>query len=66
MDASYSNYPQRIEYCKFLEKTDKTAKALLNLEALMAEWKDMTRPEKNLNRGLNTEIRKLYNRISNN
>ena len=31
MEDSYSNYPQRIEYCKFLREINNTAKALNNL-----------------------------------
>lgn len=64
MNDRYSNYPQRLEYCKFLGKINKPSKALSNLEELLAEWKDMNRLERKLNRGLNTEIKALYNKIN--
>ena len=64
MDDKYCNYPQRIEYCKFLIETEQKDFAESKLNRIRDEWDDMSRNEKRLYKGLDTEIRQLYKLLS--
>lgn len=64
MDDTYCNYPQRIEYCKFLIKTEHHSLAKTKLNRINKEWTDMDRKDKRLYGGLYSEIRSLYKQLS--
>lgn len=66
MDDKYCNYPQRIEYCKFLIRTTQHSLAESKLERLNNEWRDMDRQSKRLYSGLDSEIRSLYKQLTSN
>jgi len=66
MDDKYCNYPQRIEYCKFLVKTERHSLAETKLNRLNEEWLDMDRKDKRRYSGLDSEIRSLYKQLTSN
>jgi hypothetical protein len=64
MDDKYCNYPQRIEYCRFLIKTEQHSLAETKLNRLNQEWSDMDRTHKRLYSGLDSELRSLYKQLT--
>ncbi|MDH5381031.1 MAG: hypothetical protein OEW75_09265 [Cyclobacteriaceae bacterium] len=65
MDSQFSNYPQRMEYAKFLHKTGKKSEALSKLEELREEYDHMEPYEKRLNKGLDKTINNLHTQLRN-
>ena len=60
MDATFTNYFHRVEYSKFLLKTEKKDSAKEKLTELVAEFDEMQSSEKRLKRNVLREIRELY------
>ena len=61
MDATFTNYFHRVEYCKFLLKIEKGDSAKKKLTELMTEFDEMQSSEKRLKRNVLREIKELYN-----
>jgi hypothetical protein len=62
MDKSFTNYPQRTEYCKFLIRNERPDEVKEKLQELLSEFEHMKAPERRLHRELISEIRDLYSR----
>lgn len=66
MNKRYSHYNQRLEYSKFLAKTDQKEMAFSILDEVMLEYNDMDSYQKKMHRGLQGNVRRLYHEIKNN
>ncbi|HYC83698.1 MAG TPA: hypothetical protein VEB86_00690 [Chryseosolibacter sp.] len=64
MDRSYTNYNQRLEYCKFLVKTGRKAEAKEKLADLLGEFEHMKGPERRLYRALIAEVRDMHANVA--
>jgi hypothetical protein len=64
MDRSFTNYQQRMEYAKFLLKTDRAEEARLKLSELMEEFEHMKGPERRLKRDTIREVKDLYENLA--
>jgi hypothetical protein len=60
MDKSFSNYYHRLEYCKFLIKTEKMELAKEKLSELMQEFDHVKGPERRLNRETFSQVKDLH------
>jgi len=60
MDKSFSNYYHRLEYCKFLIKTEKIELAKEKLSELMQEFDHVKGPERRLNRETFSQVKDLH------
>ncbi|MFZ6012973.1 MAG: hypothetical protein ACOYXT_21695 [Bacteroidota bacterium] len=60
MDKSFTNYYQRMEYCKFLLKVEKKEEAKKKLTELVEEFEHMKGPERQLKKETFREIKELY------
>lgn len=60
MDKSFTNYHQRLEYCKFLQQTSKPEVLKEKLSELFGEIEHMQRSERRLKRDVIREIKDLY------
>jgi hypothetical protein len=60
MDRSFSNYYHRLEYCKFLIKTEKMELAKEKLTELMLEFDHVKGPERRLNRETFSQVKDLH------
>jgi len=60
MDKSFSNYYHRLEYCKFLIKTEKMELAKEKLNELMQEFDHVKGPERRLNRETFSQVKDLH------
>jgi hypothetical protein len=60
MDKSFSNYFHRLEYCKFLIKTEKMDLAKEKLTELMQEFDHVKGPERRLNRETFSQVKDLH------
>ena len=65
MDARFSNYPQRMEYGRFLHKIGETDAGLEKLEELMDEYDQMESFEQRQKKSINRTILQLYREIKN-
>jgi hypothetical protein len=63
MDVNFSNYPQRIEYVKFLYKIGKKSEALAKLEKLNTEYNSLESYRKKILKNVGREIWDLKNKI---
>lgn len=63
MDSTFTNYPHRMEFAKFLNESGKREDALSKLEELMDEYDHMEAREKRQNRAVNRDIVRLYGEI---
>jgi hypothetical protein len=59
MDRSFTNYYQRVEYCKFLLQTEKSESAKEKLTDLLEEFDQMQGSERRLKRNIHREVRDL-------
>jgi hypothetical protein len=59
MDSSFTNYRQRIEYCKFLKTVDKPEELKNKLQEMNEELEHMKGPERKFYRHIVREIREL-------
>ncbi|HEY9049268.1 MAG TPA: hypothetical protein VIN08_25375 [Ohtaekwangia sp.] len=59
MDSSYTNYRQRIEYCKFLKETGKLEELKSKLQEMSEELEHLKGPERKFYRHVAREIRDL-------
>lgn len=66
MNKRYSHYNQRLEYSRFLLKTNQKEIALSVLDEVMAEYNDMESYQKKMYKGLAGKVRGLYNEVRNN
>lgn len=64
LDKSFTNYPHRLEYCKFLNVTGDRAGMNDKLAELIGEFEHMKGPERRLMRGVMREARALYDNMS--
>lgn len=60
MDRSFTNYRQRLEYCKFMKETGKADALKSKLADLMEEVNHMESSERKVNREVVRQIRELY------
>ena len=60
MDKSFSNYYHKLEYCKFLIKTEKMELAREKLTELMQEFDHVKGPERRLNRETFSQVKDLH------
>lgn len=60
MDRTFTNYFHRLEYCKFLLKTDKLDVAQEKLKDLLAEFDQMQSVERRTKRHVLRELKDLY------
>lgn len=60
MDNTYSNYLQRLEYCRFLIATQRSEEATRKLGELLYEFEQMKSPERRLHRTVASQISDLY------
>jgi len=63
MDVNFSNYPQRIEYIKFLDKIGKKSEALAKLEKLNTEYNSLEPYRKKILKNVGREIWNLKNKM---
>ena len=63
MDMQFANYPNRIEYCKFLLKENRTEEAKNKLATMIEEIEHMDSYERKMKRGIQGEIKKMYEGI---
>ncbi|WP_333820220.1 tetratricopeptide repeat protein [Ohtaekwangia sp.] len=61
MDSTFTNYRQRIEYCKFLKATGKTEALKSKLQEMNEELEHLKGPERKFYRHIGREIRELQN-----
>lgn len=64
MDRTFTNYPHRLEYCKFLLETGRRDEASAKLAELIAEFDHMDSTERRLKRNVMREIRGLYGKVN--
>jgi len=60
MDRSFTNYKHRIEYCKFLQQTNRLEDLKTKLAELSEEVEHMKGPERRLRRDVIRDIKALY------
>jgi hypothetical protein len=60
MDKSFTNYHHRMEYAKFLLKTERREEAKTKLADLIEEFEHMKGPERRLKKDTLREVRDLY------
>lgn len=60
MDTSFTNYYHRLEYCKFLLKTEKSDSAKEKLTSLLQEFEQMQGGERRLKKEVFRELKDLY------
>lgn len=60
MDIAFTNYYHRMEFCKFLLKTDRSDAAKENLTNLMKEFDQMQSGERRLMRHVLSEVKEVY------
>ena len=60
MDRSFTNYKHRIEYCKFLQQTNRLEDLKTKLTELTEEVEHMKGPERRLRRDVIRDIKALY------
>lgn len=65
MDRSFTNYPHRLEYCKFLKATGKTDLLQEKVSELLQEFEHMRGPEKKLYRDIMSDVKSLIPSASN-
>jgi len=63
MDRSFTNYPQRTEFCKYLITNDRKQEAKEKLAELLDEFDHMKGPEKRLYRNVLAEIRTMAGQL---
>jgi hypothetical protein len=61
LDRSYTNYPHRLAYCKFLMDTGRQNEMQSKAASLLDEFEHMKGPERKLYRSIRHEVRALYN-----
>jgi len=66
MDIQFTNYPQRLEYSRFLHQTDQTEDALNLLEEMMEEYDKMQPKQRQSHKEINRLINDLYNDFKSN
>ena len=57
MDSRFNNYPQRLEYAKFLERTSQRENAISYLEKLLEEFDQMTPGEQKNKQSIKNTIK---------
>lgn len=60
MDRSFTNYRQRLEYCKFMKETGKADALKSKLADLMEEFHHMESSERKINREVVRQVRELH------
>lgn len=63
MDAQFSNFPHRVEYCKFLLAIQRSQESKAKLEELMDEIDHMDTFEQRLKRPILREIKQIHAKI---
>lgn len=64
MDRSFTNYRQRLEYCKFMKETGKAEELKSKLADLMEEFHHMENSERRVNREVVRQLRELQAGLS--
>lgn len=60
MDVQFSHYAQRIEFARYLQKTEEKEKAMEKLTELYNEIESMDRHEKRMKKGMQRKVQELY------
>jgi hypothetical protein len=66
LDRSYTNYPHRLAYCKFLLDTGKKEEVQSKAAAILEEFEHMKGPERRLHRDVMQDARTFYNAAAKN
>ncbi len=64
MDSMYTNYPQRLEYAKFLNEIGSTSESVKYLEKLLAEFGKMQPRERRDKRQIHKSIKSFREKLS--